>query len=162
MSQWKIILATLVIFSTGFFAGVLFPRGQAPASSGPRATANQTPPPPLPNERRIEALRRFTQDMDLSEEQRNKIQAHIQESQERTRLLWDLVGPEVQDEFKRLRSEVVAELSPEQRKRFEERSKKYRRERAAHPESRDTVPSLPAIPRPLDPPIPAPVAPPRP
>lgn len=162
MSQWKIIVATLVIFSTGFFAGVLFPRGQAPASIT-RATPNQTPPPPLPNERRIEALRRFTQDMDLSEEQRSRIQAHIQESQERTRLLWDLVGPEVQDEFKRLRSEVVAELSPEQRKRFEERSKKYRRERAGHPDSRDNLSMPPAVPRPpLDPPIPAPVAPPRP
>lgn len=145
MNQWKIILATLVIFCTGFFAGVLFPKGPRSVPGNP-ATSSQAGLP-LPNERRIEALRRFTHDMDLSEEQRGKIESHIQESQERTRLLWDLVGPEVQEEFKRLRSEVVSELSNEQKRKFEERSKKYRRERSARPEGRELPPSIP-IPQP--------------
>ena len=146
MQQWKLILATLLIFSTGFFAGVLFPRKQpVTVQSGLRPSINAVPAtPPLPNERRIEALRRFTQNLDLATEQRERIESHIQESQERTRLLWDLVGPKVQEEFKRLRSDVVNELKPDQRKRFEELSKKYRRERTKNGDA--PSPNLPILP----------------
>lgn len=130
ITNWKVILATTVIFCTGFFAGVLFPRH---TKSQPASAGGTLPPQafPLPNERRIEALRRFTQDLQLTEEQRQKIESHIAESQDRTRVLWDLVGPEVQDEFKRLRGSVVQELSPSQRRQFEERSRRYRKERSS-------------------------------
>ncbi|MBL9171265.1 MAG: hypothetical protein JNN07_26265 [Verrucomicrobiales bacterium] len=129
ITNWKVIVATMVIFCTGFFAGVLFPRHVKSTSSSPQSTSAQSFP--LPNERRIEALRRFTQDLQLTEEQRQKIEAHISESQDRTRVLWDLVGPEVQDEFKRLRGAVVQELTSSQRRQFEERSRRYRKERSS-------------------------------
>ncbi|MBI1842415.1 MAG: hypothetical protein HYR88_16380 [Verrucomicrobia bacterium] len=147
MHLGKLILATLLIFSTGFFAGVLFPHPQpATVQSALRPSGPPTTTPPLPNERRVEALRRFTQNLDLAPEQRERIESHIQESQERTRLLWDLVGPEVQDEFKRLRAQVVSELKPDQRKKFEELSKKYRRERSKSGEASGV--SLPPPPTP--------------
>lgn len=145
MSTWKVILATLVIFCTGFFAGVLFPR------RGPQSFSLKPPlaaPSPLPNERRIEALRRFTEDLQLTEDQKERIEAHIQESQERTRVLWDLVGPEVQEEFKRLRSDVVQELNPSQRKTFEERSRRYRRERSTSRSSDMTASNAVSLPSP--------------
>jgi Spy/CpxP family protein refolding chaperone len=129
ITNWKVIVATMVIFCTGFFAGVLFPRHVKSTSNSPQSTSAQSVP--LPNERRIEALRRFTQDLQLTEEQRQKIEAHISESQDRTRVLWDLVGPEVQDEFKRLRGAVVQELTSSQRRQFEERSRRYRKERSS-------------------------------
>lgn len=137
MSNWKLILATLVIFCTGFFAGVLFPH-HPPRSLPP--PSNPSPASiPLPNERRIEALRRFTQDLQLSSEQRQRIEGHIAESQDRTRVLWDLVGPEVQEEFKRLRTAIVQELNPGQRKQFEEKSRRYRRERSSSRLETNTV-----------------------
>lgn len=140
MTNWKVILATTVIFCTGFFAGVLFPSHRS-SSSAP--TANSLPPQafPLPNERRIEALRKFTQDLQLTDEQRQKIESHIAESQDRTRVLWDLVGPEVQEEFKRLRGSVVQELTPSQRRQFEERSRRYRKERSNAKMETNTVSS---------------------
>lgn len=152
----KVILATLVIFCTGFFAGVMFPRhGLHTPKPGMTSNTGLAGGLPLPNERRILALRQFTEDMDLTTDQRERIESHIQNSQERTRVLWDLVSPEVQEEFKRLRSDVVSELSPEQRKRFEERSRRYRRERAR--ENATNAPGAPSQPplsldRPLSPP----------
>ncbi len=144
MSGWKVILATLVIFLTGFFAGVLFPR--TAISSAPRnAPPLSLVPPPPPIERRLELLRRLTRELSLSDDQRTKINAKIEESQERTKLLWDLVTPELQEEFRRLRNEVVEELSPEQRKQFEERSRRYRRERG---QRSDTNAPLPSVDRP--------------
>lgn len=149
MISGKVILATLVIFCTGFFAGVLFPRHMGRPPSPP--PLGSQPSLPLPNERRIAALRQFTEDMDLTPAQRERIEGHIQDSQERTRVLWDLVSPEVQEEFRRLRSDVVKELTPEQRKRFEERSRRYRRDRAREsatnaPASIPIAPSDPAPP----------------
>ena len=128
MNGWKVILATAAIFCTGFFAGLLFPKMHPPARTGGGAPASVSSP--LPNDRRIAAIRQFTQDLDLTPEQQQQVDLLVDESQERTRVMWELIGPEVQDEFRRMRGEVVRVLTPEQRKRFEERSRKYRRERA--------------------------------
>ena len=54
-------------------------------------------------------------------------------------MLWDLVGPEVQEEFKRLRTAIVQELNPSQRKQFEEKSRRYRRERSSSRLETNTV-----------------------
>ncbi|MBM3848107.1 MAG: hypothetical protein FJ405_17695 [Verrucomicrobia bacterium] len=141
MSTWKVTIATAAIFSTGFFAGVLVPRSSSPGKSG-GAPSSMTSP--LPNDRRISAVRSFTRDLGLTAEQHEQIDALIDESQERTRVMWDLVAPEVQEEFKRLRAEVVSVLTPEQRKRFEERSRRYRQQRSKESSSSSNTPaSLP-------------------
>ena len=124
MSSWKPILAALVIFTTGFFAGVLFPRPSTPSVA---PVVKLTPPALLPDGKRYEAIRRMALDLKLTEEQRRNVETHIRESQERTRAIWELVGPEVQEEFRRLRTDVGRELSPEQHRQFEARLRKARR-----------------------------------
>ncbi len=125
MSAWKVTLAALVIFCTGFFAGVLFPHASINTSLPvPRATA---PPPIMPDGRRYEVVRRMTHELGLSEEQKQKVDVHIRESQDRTRVIWELVGPEVQEEFLRLRTDVGQELTPEQRKQFESKLRRVRK-----------------------------------
>ena len=125
MSPWKVTLAALVIFCTGFFAGVLFPR---PATNNsqpvPRAVVQ---PAIMPDGRRYEVVRKMTHELGLSEEQKQKIDVHIRESQDRTRVIWELVGPEVQEEFRRLRTDVEQELTAEQRKQFESKLRRVRK-----------------------------------
>ena len=142
MSTWKVVLAALVLFCTGFFAGVLFPR----SSGGAGSVTKVTPPPLMPDGRRYEAIRRMTHDLNLSEDQLRRVEGRIRESQERTRVIWELVGPEVQEEFRRLRSEVAAELGPEQRRKFDANLRKTRRTERPHAEPADAPPEHPARP----------------
>jgi uncharacterized membrane protein len=143
VSIWKVSLAALVLFFTGFCAGVLFPRPMpgaalpAPRIAPPATTV--TAPAITPDGRRYDVVRKMTHELGLSEEQKQRIEFHIRESQDRTRVIWELVGPEVQEEFRKLRTDVGQELTPEQRKQFEAKLRKVRKaDRAKVEEVKDT------------------------
>jgi hypothetical protein len=95
----------------------------------------------MPDERRYEAIRKMTRELNLSEDQLRRVETRIRESQERTRVIWELVGPEVQEEFRRLRSDVAAELGPEQLRKFEANLRKSRRTERPRPESPELPPA---------------------
>ncbi len=133
MNTWKIILATMVIFGTGVVTGgLLVHREHVRLPARPRPAPVPRPvvtPPSTPGVMRLEFLRRAQRELDLSPEQRERIDKLIKESQERTRRLMEPVMPDLQAELQRTRKEFLRELTPDQRKRFDELVKAQQRPR---------------------------------
>ena len=123
MNTWKPILAALVIFAAGVVTGGLTVKLRAP----PLRPA----PGPLPMDQRPgiaprwegqihELSKRMEKHLDLTSDQRGNIEALIRQSQKRMRGIWEEIAPRTRDEFRQMRQKIRAELTPEQRKRFEE------------------------------------------
>src|SRR4051812_4691261 len=117
---WKVILATLVIFGAGVITGGLLVNHVVKI----KKTANK-PAPPLQaltpwQQRSRDLLHRMERELDLTPEQRQHVEKIIMESQERTRSLWKPIAPQMNREMVRVREEMREELTPEQRKRFDE------------------------------------------
>jgi hypothetical protein len=110
---WKIILATLVIFAAGAVAGGLFVKSRTPDP--------QPPKPPVPgilSQQRFQS--RLKEKLELTPEQTNRINRIFAESNERIRILWGLIGPELQKELQEVRDNIRSELTPAQRDKFEQ------------------------------------------
>lgn len=63
---------------------------------------------------------RVQKDLDLTPDQRARIEKIIGDSQERIRDLWDQVAPDIHDEYEDVKKKVCEVLTPEQNKRFDE------------------------------------------
>lgn len=119
MSPWKVILATLVIFITGLITGaVMVNQFGAPRRDhiSPTPGAASLLPGPV----REEFVRRMAIELKLTPEQREKIISIVHESQERTKLLYSLIGEDVREEMRQTREAIREQLTPEQARRFEE------------------------------------------
>ena len=115
MNTWKPILAALVIFAAGVVTGGLTVNlRKQPAHS--KGTVAVKKPVAMPRELR-ELSRRMQAELDLTPEQRERIEAIIHDSQERVKMLRDEIG---QKEFREMRQKIRSELTPEQRKKFAE------------------------------------------
>ena len=113
MKIWKVILATVVIFAAGVLAGGLAMKHWTPKP--------QPPKPPVPgilSQQRFQS--RLKEKLQLTAEQTNRIDRIFAESNERVRILWGLIGPELQKELQEVRESIRAELTPEQREKFEQ------------------------------------------
>ena len=115
MNAWKVILATLVIYSAGLITGGLLVRQGRP----PFVPPPQRPPlppreesfvPPMMQERFLEQMRVR---LDLTPEQFSRLKTIFAESRERTRIINDLVRPEMQAEIQHVRKRILDELTPE-------------------------------------------------
>ena len=168
VNVWKIILATVVIFGTGVVTGgMLVNHSDRVKQRQIRSLRSAAQPPqwtpPLREfprradkelqqsleQRRMEFLLRVTRELDLTLEQREHIERLVRESQERTRQLWQRVGPQMRKELADVREKIREELSPQQRKRFEELMK---RQQARRVEETPLPPRSPGeIRRPLPP-----------
>ena len=153
MSSWKVILAALVIFVSGITTGALIRR---PPERPPTPESA-----PAPGKFRTDALRKITRELDLTAEQREAVEKTLKESQERTRLLWDQIGPDLREESRLARQNIARILTPEQRKKFEEAMDKRRRRDATRPtaEPRSPAPADPAPANPTTDPKPKPAPP---
>ncbi len=107
MSIWKVILATLVIFGAGVITGGLLVKQVTKPASAPQPFL------------RAEMLHRMTRSLDLRPEQRERIEHILRASQERTRILFDLLRPEFNEETRKVNELIRAELTPAQREEFE-------------------------------------------
>jgi Spy/CpxP family protein refolding chaperone len=115
---WKVILAAVVIFGAGIVTGALTKHlqySQKPTEAKHRSHAHPFSSDHL-EEKRIKFLGRMDQELNLSPEQRRRIEEILQESQERMASL-------PREEFRRVRQEIKAELTPDQRAYFEEHFK---------------------------------------
>lgn len=192
VNTWKIVLATVVIFGAGVITGGLLVTHSDRAKLRQLRTrvaaaqpAQWTPPlREFPRraekdlqlsleQRRMEFLLSVTRELRLSPEQRGRIEHLVRESQERTRKLWEQVGPQMRKELAEVKERIREELTPDQRKRFEELMKRQQPPRradepqppAARLREQRRLNALRELPQPAGPPpegAPRPVPPPNP
>ena len=110
MKIWKVIFATLVIFSAGVLAGgILF------------KTLTPSPRPPLPDYLAQQFFQaRLKKELELSMDQTQRIDRIFFESRERRKVLYDLISPEMQKELQEVRDNIRAVLTPPQQDKFEQ------------------------------------------
>jgi hypothetical protein len=122
VNNWKVILATMVIFGTGVVTGGLLVRradhgrDRRPQRAGVMVHPAQAAPAGM---MRIDFLRRMERELELTPEQRDPIDKILKDGQERMKKLMDTVEPRRREEFKRTMEEFQAVLTPEQHKRFD-------------------------------------------
>jgi hypothetical protein len=120
VNSWKVILATMVIFGAGVVTGGLLVR-HSEAMRTPRSPriplVNRPALPPSAGGVRLDFLRRASRELDLTPEQRERVDKIIKESQERAR---KVMAPYLREEVQRTKNEFRDVLQPEQRVRFDE------------------------------------------
>jgi hypothetical protein len=137
MNSSKIILAALVIFCAGVITGsLLFQPGPAkapgnadrpavePAARPPADNHSANPKPEVPLPRLAERLskefvRRLDKSLHLTLTQSNHIARIVAEGQERNRVIWTNVAPQMHRVMRDVHQQIRAELTPEQLKQFE-------------------------------------------
>jgi Spy/CpxP family protein refolding chaperone len=120
VNSWKVILATMVIFGTGVVTGgLLVHYSEGVQAPRPPRVPGMKGPGQLPNAGlvRLDFLRRAGRDLQLTPEQRERLDKIIKESQERTR---KVMSPYLREELQRTRAEFREVLTPEQRPKFDE------------------------------------------
>jgi Spy/CpxP family protein refolding chaperone len=119
VSAWKVILATLVIFTAGLFTGALGIRHFAPPE--PKPPFKATPDNPfLPWMVREQFVQFLAENINLTPDQKEKVLKIVHESQQRTRILTSLIEPEMREELRATRESIREVLTPEQREKYEE------------------------------------------
>jgi hypothetical protein len=120
VNTWKVILATMVIFGTGVVTGGLLVR-HSERMRVPRFVRNpivgRPAPPVSAGGVRLDFLRRAGRELELTPEQRERVDKILKESQERTR---KVMSPYVREELQRTKAEFREVLRPEQRPRFDQ------------------------------------------
>ena len=155
MNTWKVIFATIVIFGTGVFAGALLvPHGRSGLSVATPVTAAQNsgsaqrsegspratnrvfnPAGPLMPAMRKDFLKNLDAELQLSAEQRERIEKILAGGQERTKALWDRIAPDVQKEWCQVKEHIRAELTDEQKKIFEDCMKRPKKPEDRKPQA---------------------------
>ncbi|HEY1173075.1 MAG TPA: hypothetical protein VGH19_17030 [Verrucomicrobiae bacterium] len=136
MSIWKVILATLVIFGAGVITGGLFvnrmhvtaPVVAAPADDSNRhplstwvpPQANTNNPPPAAVGKAKDFVARFGAQLELTSEQRTRIEQIMSDSQKRTKGISDSVAPYVREEVRHTRELIRNELTAQQLQKYDE------------------------------------------
>lgn len=159
MNTTRIVLAALVIFAAGVLTGGVgsglagrilrerprresFPSQSipSPAISQAAGSSNRSAGPAvkIPGNAQLEAMARWTRELDLESAQREQIEGILQGAQVRLRDLWAPVAPRARGEIEAARLEIEALLSPNQRQRWDE----ARRRRGAA-KAPDPVPEKP-------------------
>jgi Spy/CpxP family protein refolding chaperone len=110
-----VVLATVVIFATGIVTGGMLVK-----------QSSRPPPAPQPVFNRFELSRRAVNQLDLTPEQRGRIERIIRENQDRIADYFQILEPDMQGTFRKMQADIRAELTPEQRRRFEEKFQRLR------------------------------------
>src|SRR5467141_1786947 len=100
-----------------------------------KTLVNPMPPRPLPPNPvllqpgpiREEFVRRMTEELELTPEQREKVLHIVHESQERTKLLYSLIGDDVREEMRQTRDSIRQQLTPDQARRFDDMLRRRQR-----------------------------------
>jgi hypothetical protein len=142
----RIVLAALVIFAAGVLTGgvstglvgrMLRERPRREVIRNPVVTSPAIPSPltsqavgssnrsagtiiKAPGNAQLEAMARWTRELDLTDKQREEIGSLLKSAQARLRDLWAPVAPRARGEIEAARSEIEGLLSPDQRQRWNE------------------------------------------
>ncbi len=124
--EWGTALVAMVIFSSGLAAGHSLSglRAKAVGQRDPRRAEGDRrggPAVQLPGAiaQRLEFVRKAQKELDLTPEQRARVEGHLDVSRERIRKLWEPVIPQVRAETDALKRRIRAELTPAQAERFD-------------------------------------------
>ena len=146
MNTTRIVLAALVIFAAGVLTGgvstglvgrklrerprrevipnpvVTSPAIPSPLTSQAAGSSNRSAGTIVkaPGNAQLEAMARWTRELDLSGTQREQIGVLLKSAQARLRDLWAPVAPRARGEIEAARSEIEGLLSPDQRQRWNE------------------------------------------
>ena len=132
MNSWKVILATMVIFGAGVITGALVVQFSSSQSLLQHQRAGHSGETGSPGGMRLEFLRRMQRELNLTAEQRERIDKILKQSQERTRKVMEPVGPQLHQELQRAKAEFREVLTPEQQTHFDELLKQQQRFREQH------------------------------
>jgi Spy/CpxP family protein refolding chaperone len=110
-------LAALVIFAAGVVTGSLTVRLK-PHEVAPPSTPAPTGMAPF--RQRGDLLDRMQRQLYLDPTQRQHIEVILRDNHERMKQIWDSIAPQAQQEHRKVRELIRAELTPEQQKHFEE------------------------------------------
>ena len=140
MNTARIVLAALVIFAAGVLTGGVgaglagrivreHPRNNsasvlapvlAPSSTGGPSNRTTGALAKPPGNAQLEAMARWSQELNLNPAQRERIESVLREAQGRLRELWVPVAPRARNEIEAARRDIEALLSPDQRARWDE------------------------------------------
>lgn len=159
MNYWKVILATAVIFGAGVLTGGLLvnyvnhPHSKTahratgsvvahpPTNNAAPARFPEIPAPRLAEKMSKQFVQQLSETLQLTPEQRGKIEKIIAEGQDRNREIWTNVAPKMRAVMQEVNQQIRAELTPEQLGQFEEMLK--------HPPRRPSGTNAPPVnPRP--------------
>jgi Spy/CpxP family protein refolding chaperone len=143
VSPWKVILATMVIFTCGVITGAMVTKTAHLPQAAVGPAKPRPPAGPLLQMQRVEFLEKLNKQLVLTPEQRGQIAGIMKASQERTQRVREQIAPQMTDERKRVRAEIRGVLTPEQRKQFAELMKGNRKADANGPGSHPVRPLEP-------------------
>jgi hypothetical protein len=112
----KLTAVVVIIFCSGVMTGLLLDRVQANRALPAARPANISLGPAWA---RLEFIRRIQSHLNLTASQQTNIDIIVSEGQNRLRVLWDPIAPQVQEELQQVRQRVLAELNPDQKILFE-------------------------------------------
>ena len=141
----------MLIFGTGVITGGLVVRqsGNIRPEFRPldRRVQRPLPPSPLADDaipqvhiQRMDFLNRVQRELNLRPDQRARIERIISEGQVRTKELWEPAAKQMRQEMQQVRERIRAELTPEQRLRFEELLKQRPPRKPGEPPMQDRRP----------------------
>ena len=122
----------MLIFGAGVVTGGLVVRTrvvqQTVPQPAPNIAAGQTPSAPAANlaPGRQLFLQRVRRELDLTAEQSAKIDEIMAESHKRIAKIYEPVTPQAREESRRVRQEILSQLTPEQRRKFNQSVKRQR------------------------------------
>ena len=137
MNTWKVILATMVIFAAGVLTGVAIDRRTSPKPELQRLGTNairtdlQAANRIIPSliAQRANLIRNVQRQLDLTPEQRVRIEQILRDSQLRMKPIVDKISPDLREEFRFTTLAMREVLTPDQRRQFDELMKPRNRER---------------------------------
>ncbi len=147
MNTSKVILATLVIFIAGLVTGAVLVRQSSWVRRAVRPPVTRPGGPGTPGIMRVEFLRRLQRELDLSPEQKERIEKILKEGQEESRRIMEPVMPELRQQFSRTKDQFREVLTPEQRRKFDElvRHPQHSREKRRQGPQQSPLPAPPPV-----------------
>jgi Spy/CpxP family protein refolding chaperone len=122
----------MVIFGAGVITGALVLRLSSSPSPLERQRAGHPGETGSPGGMRFEFLRRTQRELNLTAEQRERVDKILKQSQERTRKLMEPMTPQLHQELQRAKAEFREVLTSEQQTHFDELLKQQQRFREQH------------------------------
>jgi hypothetical protein len=120
VTSWKIIVATLVIYTAGLITGTFL----NDLRSNDRPQVRKDPMPRGP--RMHDFIQRFGTRLDLTDTQKTNITQILKSSQERMNVLMKEMHPKIDAEFTQVNSEIKGHLTEKQAAQFDEIMKNRR------------------------------------